>query len=148
MEGLYHTGITVSDLERSVQFYRDTLGLQLVVEPTLPSGGDELSRALDVPEANLRLAVFRIGQASLELLQYLNPVSPLDAPAPLHALGAMHVAFRVSDIEAEVTRLASQGVRFNGPIQENTEGPLAGWRWVYFRDPDGISLELIEVADI
>ena len=58
----------------------------------------------------------------------------------------MHVAFRVKDIEAEVRRLKAHGVVFNGPVQAIDDGPLAGWRWVYFKDPDGISLELIQMV--
>jgi catechol 2,3-dioxygenase-like lactoylglutathione lyase family enzyme len=146
MEGVFHTGVTVQDLDRSLPFYRDVLGLELITGPTPVSSGEEFSQALGVPEASLRLAVFKVGNGSLELLQYFSPESPVDSPLPPNALGAMHVAFKVVDIEAEVARLKAKGVEFNSPIQAIDEGPLAGWKWVYFKDLDGISLELIQTS--
>jgi catechol 2,3-dioxygenase-like lactoylglutathione lyase family enzyme len=147
MEGVFHTGVTVSDLDRSIPFYRDVLGLELLVEPMGPSSGEEFSEALGVPEASVRLAVFRVGDGSLELLEYLNPESPVECPLPPNALGAMHVAFQVRDVYAEVERLKARGVVFNSRVQAIDEGPLAGWRWVYFKDPDGINLELIQIVE-
>ena len=146
MDGVFHTGVTVADLDRSLPFYRDVLGLELIIGPTPPSSGEEFSEALGVPNASLRLAVLKVGDGSLELLQYFSPASPVDCPQPPNAFGAMHVAFRVKDIEAEVRRLKAHGVVFNGPVQAIDDGPLAGWRWVYFKDPDGISLELIQTV--
>jgi len=52
----------------------------------------------------------------------------------------------VDDIEATVKELEAKGVTFFSPINVVDEGLLAGWRWVYFSDPDGITLELVEVA--
>lgn len=147
MEGVFHTGVTVSDLDRSVPFYRDVLGLELLVGPTGPSSGEEFSQALGVPEATVRLAVFKVGDGSLELLQYFHPASPVENPMPPNALGAMHVAFQVEDVHAEVERLKGRGVVFNSTVQAIEEGPLAGWRWVYFKDPDGINLELIQIVE-
>jgi catechol 2,3-dioxygenase-like lactoylglutathione lyase family enzyme len=144
--GVYHTGITVSSLERSIEFYHDVLGLDFATEPTPVFSGDQLAKALAVPGASLKLAIFRAGNAHVELLQYCSPESPIDKPLPQNALGAQHVAFLVDDIEATVKEMQAKGVKFVSPINVVDEGPLAGWRWVYFSDPDGITLELVEVA--
>jgi catechol 2,3-dioxygenase-like lactoylglutathione lyase family enzyme len=144
MRGIFHTGITVSDLDRSIAFYRDVLGLKLTVGPTEVLEGDELSRGLGVGKARMKLAIFQIGDGQLELLQYLNPPSPVDRPMPANTLGAMHVAFHVDDMGAKVKELQAKGVTFFTRPNVVTEGPLDGWTWVYFRDPDGITLELIE----
>lgn len=100
-----------------------------------------------MPGATLRLAVFDTGGGELELLEYMTPPSPVAKPLPLNALGAEHVAFRVEGIEQKVKELAAKGVEFLSPIQVVEEGPLAGWHWVYFKDPDGITMELIEVDE-
>ena len=80
----------------------------------------------------------------MELLQYLSPASPSEHPMPPNTLGAMHLAFDVDDIQAKVKELEAKGVKFLTPPNVVTEGDLKGWNWVYFKDPDGITLELIE----
>jgi catechol 2,3-dioxygenase-like lactoylglutathione lyase family enzyme len=146
MRGVHHTGIIVSDLERSVDWYRDVLGLELLTEPSPVADGPELSAGLGVPGAALRMATFAIGDDVLELLQYVAPASPVDAPMPQNALGSHHVGLRVDDIAGTYADLRAKGVEFMSPPQAIDEGILAGWRWAYFKDPDGITLELVEVA--
>jgi catechol 2,3-dioxygenase-like lactoylglutathione lyase family enzyme len=141
-----HTGITVSNLERSVKFYRDVVGLNLKVPPTDVFSGKELSKGVGVPGASLKLAVFALSEGSeeLEMLQYLTPKSPNKKALPPNALGSCHVAIRVKDIAAKVKDMEAKGVKFLTPPNSINEGPLAGWKWCYFKDPDGISMELVE----
>jgi catechol 2,3-dioxygenase-like lactoylglutathione lyase family enzyme len=146
MRGLHHTGIIVSDLERSIDFYLDVLGLEMLTEPSPVFDAPELGEALGVPGAALRMVTFRLGDDTLELLEYSAPPSPIDTPMPQNALGAHHVAFRVDDIQAKYDELVARGVPFLSPPNAIDEGVLAGWRWAYFTDPDGITLELVEVA--
>lgn len=144
MQGIFHTGITVSSLDRSVGFYRDALGFELITEPTQAFSGEELSKGVGVPGASLRLAIFKVGQGTLELLEYITPKSPVDKPMPPNTLGAMHVAFRVKNIEETVKELKAKGIKFHTPPNVVNDGPLQGWKWAYFSDPDGITLELVE----
>lgn len=144
MEGIFHTGITVSNLDRSVAFYRDLLGLEVITEPTEVFSGEELSKAVGVSNASLRLAVFKVGEGRLEILEYITPKSSVDKPLAPNNLGAMHVAFRVRDIKEKVKELEAKGVKFHTPPNVVDEGPLEGWQWAYFYDPDGISLELVQ----
>lgn len=144
MQAIFHTGVTVSDLDRSIEFYRDELGLEITLGPTEVFEGEALSRGLGVPGAKLRLVVFKVGAGELELLQYISPQSPVDEPMPNNTLGAMHVAFEVDNIEEKYRELQSRGIEFFTPPNVVTEGPLEGLNWVYFKDPDGITLELIE----
>jgi catechol 2,3-dioxygenase-like lactoylglutathione lyase family enzyme len=146
MKAIHHTGIIVSDLERSIGFYHEVLGLAFAAEPTAVIDDPELGPKVGVPGAKLRLVTFVVGDGLLELLQFVAPPSPIDAPLPQNALGAHHVALLVDDIAAEVERLTTAGVEFLSDVTAVDEGVLAGWRWVYFRDPDGILLELVEVA--
>ena len=54
--------------------------------------------------------------------------------------------FVVDDIKAKKAELEAKGIPFNSAVNAVDEGVLAGWRWVYFDDPDGYPLELVEVA--
>jgi catechol 2,3-dioxygenase-like lactoylglutathione lyase family enzyme len=144
MRGVFHTGITVSDLGRAIPFYRDVLGFELIIGPTEVFEGDDLSAALGVPGARVRLAIMKVGDNFLELHQYLSPKSQVDRAMPPNTLGFMHVAFQVDNIEQRVTKLEAEGIRFLSQVNIVDEGPLAGWKWIYFKDPDGITLELVE----
>jgi catechol 2,3-dioxygenase-like lactoylglutathione lyase family enzyme len=146
MRGIHHTGITVSDLDRSVDWYREVLELEMLTEPSAIADDPELGAGVGVPGAALRMATFAVGPDVLELLEYAAPPSPVEAPVPQNALGAHHVALRVDDIEAAYERLTAKGVTFFSAPNAIDEGLLAGWRWAYFTDPDGITLELVEVA--
>jgi catechol 2,3-dioxygenase-like lactoylglutathione lyase family enzyme len=146
MRAQSHVGITVRDLDASVYFYHDVLGLEISTEPSPWFDGPELGHGVGVPGAALRQVCLRLGDTQLELLEYRTPPSQTGSPLLSHSIGASHVAFQVDDIEAARVSLEAQGVRFYSDINVVDEGVLAGWRWVYFADPDGYPLELVENA--
>jgi catechol 2,3-dioxygenase-like lactoylglutathione lyase family enzyme len=146
MKAMHHVGITVKDLDASIRFYHDVLGLEFSNEPSPWFEGEELSSGVGVPGAALRQVSLRLGETTLELLEYRSPPGETEAPLPSNSLGASHVAFLVDDIEAAKTQLESKGVEFFSSVNVVDDGVLAGWRWVYFSDPDGYPLELVEVA--
>ena len=146
IQRLHHTGIIVSDLERAIDFYHGVLGLEFANEPSPVFDDPALGAGVGVPGAALRQVTLLTGDDQLELIEYVAPPSPVDAPLPQNALGSHHVAFLVDDIGAHKRELEARGVRFLSDVNVVDEGVLAGWRWAYFRDPDGITLELVEVA--
>jgi catechol 2,3-dioxygenase-like lactoylglutathione lyase family enzyme len=146
MRGLHHFGVTVKDLDEALRFYHDILGLAFETEPSPWFEGSELERGVGVPGAALRQVTLRAGDATLELLEYASPPSETSRPPLSSNLGASHVAFLVDDIEAKKAELEAKGVQFYSEINIVDEGVLAGWRWVYFSDPDGYPLELVEIA--
>jgi catechol 2,3-dioxygenase-like lactoylglutathione lyase family enzyme len=79
-------------------------------------------------------------------LEYLTPEWPISTPVPQYVTGASHIAFKVDDIHAAKQALEAKGVKFFSDVNVVDEGVLAGWRWVYFADPDGYNLELVQVA--
>jgi catechol 2,3-dioxygenase-like lactoylglutathione lyase family enzyme len=87
-----------------------------------------------------------LGDTTLELLEYSSPPSETAGPIASNNLGASHVAFLVDDIDARKAELEAKGIEFFSDVNVVDEGVLAGWRWVYFSDPDGYPLELVEVA--
>ena len=146
MKGLHHVGITVKDLDASIRFYHDVLGLEFSNEPSPWFDGEELGRGVGVPGAALRQVSLLLGDTTLELLEYKSPPSKTSAPLDSNCLGASHVAFVVDDIETKKAELEEKGISFYSDVNVVDEGVLAGWRWVYFEDPDGYPLELVEVA--
>jgi catechol 2,3-dioxygenase-like lactoylglutathione lyase family enzyme len=146
MKGMHHVGITVKDLDASIRFYHDVLGLQFSNEPSPWFEGPELGPAVGVPGAALRQVSMLLGDTTLELLQYKSPPSETAMPLKSNNLGASHVTFLVDDIEAKKAELEAKGIEFYSDVNVVDEGVLAGWRWVYFEDPDGYPLELVEVA--
>lgn len=146
MKGLHHVGITVKDLDASIRFYHDVLGLQFSNEPSPWFDGPELGPAVGVPGAGLRQVSLILGDSIFELLEYKSPPSETSKPLLSNNIGASHVAFLVDDINAKKAELESKGIEFYSDVNTVDEGVLAGWRWVYFEDPDGYPLELVEVA--
>ena len=129
VDGLFETHLTVSDLGRSVAFYRDVVGLSL---------------ALEAPERGA--AFFWIGEPGEAMLGLWSLGS---APVGL----SLHVAFRASldDVLGACDRLRALGVT---PLSffaaETTEPSVIGWMpaaAVYVRDPDGHLLEYLAMLD-
>src|SRR5262245_9162634 len=146
MRGLHHVGITVKDLEASIRFYHGVLGLEFSNEPSPWFDDPGLGPAVGVPGAALRQVNLLLGDTTLELLEYKSPPSETARPLLSNSVGASHVAFAVDDIHAKKAELESKGIEFYSDVNVVDEGVLAGWRWVYFEDPDGYPLELVEVA--
>jgi glyoxylase I family protein len=146
IQTIHHVGLIVKNLDRSIYFYHDILGLKFSNEPTGWFEGPALEVGVGVEGARLRQVTFWVDdQTNMELLEYSN--REVDNPIPPNnALGAAHVCFKVPDIHAARAYLESHGVTFYSDVNVVDEGPLAGWRWCYFSDPDGLALELVEVA--
>lgn len=150
--GTWHVGLHVSDIERSIAFYRDCVGLELVHRQE--QRNSYTSRLVGYQEAHLRVAQLRIpyiatGTVSshlLELVEYVSPRGPRPSPERNHA-GTAHLAFAVDDIHTEFARLLDAGVRFVSPPNEIEAGVnIGGWA-CYFLDPDEITLELVQAPN-
>ncbi len=147
LQAVHHVGLVVSDLDRSIYFYHDLLGLPFANEPTPWFEGPELEKGVGVPGAKLRQVCFWAGgHTMMELIEYDNRPTSSTESVPNNHLGAAHVCFRVDDVHATKAELERQGVPFYSDVNVVDSGPLAGWRWVYFSDPDGLALELVEIA--
>jgi catechol 2,3-dioxygenase-like lactoylglutathione lyase family enzyme/transcriptional regulator with XRE-family HTH domain/mannose-6-phosphate isomerase-like protein (cupin superfamily) len=149
--GIHHYSFTVSNLDRTIDFYRNTLGLQLIsVSKNENEGlaealfGAEL--AAELGPARMRIAVMELNGVRIEFSEYVTPQTQSREIQP-HFAGCAHIAFRVKNIETVRKRLERAGVRFQAPIQSvNLVFDRAAWQWCYFRDPDGIILEITEEA--
>ena len=147
VSGILHTGLTVSDLDRSVVFYRDLLGLELIAQ--WDSSQPYLRTVVGFPDGELRIALLRLpGEAGaaghhLELLEYRVPRGARGDPRTCNP-GNVHVAFRVEDLDATYHELRAKGVRFKSAPVEVTHGRNRGAKAVYLLDPDDITLEMMQ----
>jgi lactoylglutathione lyase len=144
---VYHTGFTVSDVERSVVFYRDVLGMTLVRRQQ--GTADYLGTITGFPGLRLEVAMLqpKDGGSMLELLEYAShpaPATERDTNRP----GNGHLCFRVDDIQGACAHLRRHGVRFVSEPAEITAGVHRGGWGVYVRDPDGFTIELYQPAPV
>src|SRR5207247_11151011 len=119
-------------------------------EPSHPSHqtGEMATEITGVAGAELKLAVVKIpGVHKIELLEYLAPpdrkryvdLRPCD-------IGHVHVALTIENLNAVLERIATSGWKAAGKPQMLTQGPNAGKRVIYVRDPDGTTIELMEIV--
>jgi catechol 2,3-dioxygenase-like lactoylglutathione lyase family enzyme len=138
-----HTGITVSNLERSLAFWRDVLGFEL--SHAAHQKGELAKEITGVEGAEIKLAVLKApGGHKVELLQYLAPPDRKCLDLKPCDLGSVHVALLVDDLDAVLERISASGWNAAGKPQTLTKGPNAGKRVVYVRDPDGTTIEFME----
>ena len=121
-----HIGITVGDLERSLQLYRDILGL-------------EIRRIMEHPDGAKVVFLSIHGHGEIELFQYLQGEPMPEAALQPQAIGLKHICLRVEDLDAAIAQLKERGIAFE------TE-PTPERRRAVFRDPDGIPIELLGPA--
>ena len=141
-----HTGITVTNLERSLAFWRDVLGFELSHRPH--QTGDLASEITGVPGAEISIAVLKGYGHKIELLEYLAPPDRKHVDLRPCDVGHVHVALTVDNLEAVLSAIAASGWKIAGKPQILESGPNAGRRVVYVRDPDGITIEFMQsVAD-
>jgi len=142
---VHHIGVAVSDLDRSIAFYGELFGATPLFVNDMR--GAALARGTGVPGADLRFCMIRLPNLVLELIEWRRPqATHAEAGGP--AVGAMHIAFEVADIAAVAAKLAARGIplvaaphRF-GP--EDEAPAIEGATFAYFRDPDGVGLEIYQ----
>ena len=138
-------GITVSDIDRSVEFFSKVLSFEKVSEVEV--AGSEYERLQGVFGARMRIARMRLGEEFIDLTQYLTPRGrriPVDSRS--NDQWFQHIAIVVSDMDKAYQQLRAH------KVQHTSTGPqripdwnkaAAGIKAFYFKDPDGHNLELI-----
>ena len=120
----HHTAVICSDYEKAMDFYVNKLGFALIREAHRPQQGDIL-------------IMLQSGETVLEL--FIWPHAPQRVNYP-EALGLRHLAFRVDDMDEAVAWLRSRGIE----PEVVREDKINGGRFTFFKDPDGLPLELHE----
>jgi len=148
LTSVWHTSWTVADLDRSIAFYRDRLGFELV--ETKHRIGAFIEEVVGFGGADLTIATLRIPGAvlppsghHLELIQYVAPKGErLDLRT--FNVGAAHLAVGTDSIHKDYARLSAAGVTFVSPPVRVPSGSNANSYACYLRDPDGFTIELVQ----
>jgi catechol 2,3-dioxygenase-like lactoylglutathione lyase family enzyme len=145
VRGIHHVGITVADLDRSLGFYRDLLGMRVIGLSV-----EAVGSIVGMEGASARIADLDAGGGQLmELIDYGTADAQATAdPRGPDAVGSCHVSIQVGDLSGTLARLADAG---HHPMGEVTELSLGGvWEGctiAYLRDPDGVVIELLQRRD-
>lgn len=134
-----HVGVSVSDMERSLRFYRDLLGLEPVLDLDVRSEPG-LDRVVGMPSVIGRVVFLDAGDTRLELWCYADPAGePLPPGHKPADLGVSHLAFEVDDLDDLYHRLLAGRVPVTCPPED-----LGIHRTFYAQGPDGEFVELLQ----
>jgi catechol 2,3-dioxygenase-like lactoylglutathione lyase family enzyme len=143
LQALSHIGICVSDLERSIRFYRDALGFTYVCD--LEVAGEPSDTLLRLKDVQLKAVYLERDGFRIELLHYASPErKPAPRAREMNDLGLTHLSFRVSGVEATLTALRAAGATVLEETIIRIPGgdPLAA----FLTDPDGVLIELVNAG--
>lgn len=142
MKAVRHFGIVVSDMERSLRFYRDLLGLKVV--RVMDESGEYMENMLALQ--NVQVTTVKMsadsGSTLVELLEFKSHARQPHGDHEVCSVGPSHVAFTVADLDVVYRRLLQAGVRFNALPQLSPDGYA---KVTFCQDPDGTLVELVEV---
>jgi catechol 2,3-dioxygenase-like lactoylglutathione lyase family enzyme len=143
IRGVLHVGLTVADADRSIAFYRDNFGFELLSERVAER--DWVEAAVGIEDLRLRIVHLHGHGYNLELLEYERPRGAGRARG-FNDAGSAHLCFVSDDIDADVERLLAGGAERINATQTVVGGPNDGGRMTYLRDPDGNAVELHQLA--
>jgi catechol 2,3-dioxygenase-like lactoylglutathione lyase family enzyme len=131
IEGMEHVGLSVSNLERSIDFYCKNFNFELL---RILKGSEILGKVVGMPGCVVRIAHLKFGNSALELFEYTVPDGKLIPKDRKQAdKGFNHLGFRSSDVRKDYERLKNEEVNF---ISEPIEFRKNVWL-CYFYGPDG-----------
>jgi lactoylglutathione lyase len=151
IRGFWHVSFTVSNIDVSVKWYTEVLGLEYVRSQEQANAYTD--KLVGFKDAHLKVAQLRVpgetiplSRHHIELVEYVNPPGE-NVPLDTNRTGVGHWAFMVDDIHKEFERMKSLGVKFKAEKPVAIEaGVNKGGFTLYFTDPDGITLELVQPA--
>jgi catechol 2,3-dioxygenase-like lactoylglutathione lyase family enzyme len=138
---IHHAAFTVSNMKRSIAFYRDILGMEVLwdsVQMGVRYKGPVCDKITGCPGTEQRVVYMGIGGSFLELVEY-TPTGRKLEDHKASDIGASHICFKTDDINALYEKLLARNVQMHCVPQEGISNLI-----MYFRDPDGIILEVIE----
>jgi catechol 2,3-dioxygenase-like lactoylglutathione lyase family enzyme len=143
IRGAHHTSFTVANLEQSLSFFRDLLGLEVL--GTREIGDAYFGRIVGLPGCRVKAALLRIpgSEHHLELFEYLTPAGRKHEARPCDP-GSSHLSFLVPDLPGLHERLRGQVNFLSEPVLIEA-GPNRGGYGIYARDPNGILIEFFQL---
>jgi catechol 2,3-dioxygenase-like lactoylglutathione lyase family enzyme len=139
---LNHISFTVSDLDKSVEFYKSAVGLKL--QDVSHRGVEFSEQVTGIKGAELKIAYLTADNASVELIQYLSPPGKkLDTAT--NNVGSAHVCFNVKNFDTFFKGYLKKGGRAMSQPLLVPGGPNKNRKVVYTEDPDGNTIEFFSV---
>lgn len=137
-----HIGLSVSNMQRSLEFYRDFLGMKVLME--LDIQDDRIGRVIGIPGAKCKIMHLQLGATILELFEYAKPLGEnITKDMCQRGHGISHIGFEVNHIHRHLQDLQERGVELLGELVEFRPGV-----WVaYFSGPDGEVLEFRQQSE-
>lgn len=142
MESVRHAGIVTSDLESSLRFYKDLLGLRLTVKTEEP--GEFIDNVCGLKSAKLTTVKLAADDGSLVELLCFHSHPSEGAVKGICDPGISHIAFTVKDLDEEYKKLVANGVSF---ISRPEISPNGYAKVAFCTDPNGVFVELVEVME-
>ncbi len=140
MKAIRHTGIVVTDMERSLEFYRDLLGLKPIQD--FEEQGAFIDTVCGMSGIRLRMVKLLADDGGMvELLHYISHPMSRAKDNKLCEIGPTHMAFKVDSIDQTYASLFAAGVKFNSTPIVSPDGKA---KLAFCQDPDGTYLELVE----
>ncbi len=138
-----HFSFTVSNINDTLRFFCDLLGLQAT--PIIEVDSSDVQKIVGIPDASLRIAIVQVpDNKNIELIEYVRPKGKKIDLKPCNA-GVAHVAFQVDNIQKMYKDLSGKGVEFvNPPVWVPGNDGKGKWGVSYLKGPDGITVELVE----
>ncbi len=139
--GVFQVGVLVSNVDECLRLFCDALGMKVVLEAR---NCVQPAKDLAGVENQIMHVLMLHGEdgVDLELHQYVEPLAKPHPPMNHSDLGSMHFMLRVDDIHAVAEKVQDLGYSLMSPIVESSRIP--GFKFTYFRGPDGMMVELHE----
>ena len=140
IKSLGHVGLGVSDIQRSLEFYRDFLGMKVLME--LDIADDRIGRVIGVDGAKCQIVHLELGGTILELFHYRQPQGDNKAQnVQQYDQGLIHIGFEVNQFHQLIEELKQRNTPFLGePVEFRPDVWIA-----YVRGPDGEVVEFREI---
>jgi catechol 2,3-dioxygenase-like lactoylglutathione lyase family enzyme len=136
--GIHHTSFTVSNMDRSIAFYRTILGMELTWDSKAAGvefKGPVSDAVTGCPGTEQRIAFLSLGESCIELVEFTPTGKPQVDNKPSDT-GSAHICFRTDNMQEVYEKLVANNVRLHCTPQDNGRAVV-----IYFRDPDGCVLE-------
>jgi catechol 2,3-dioxygenase-like lactoylglutathione lyase family enzyme len=141
-----HVSVTAGDLDRSLHFYRDLLGLEVLFDTdqfpmSQRFGGAVADAVTECHGHSYRFMGLKTPNLVLELVEYIPKGKSAGAGTRGSDAGNVHICLETDDIDGLYETLVKSGVRVHCPPQDM---PIPGVRAMYVRDPDDVIIEVLE----
>ena len=140
--GVSHIAVCVRDLDKSLEFYRDILGMTVTVDRVQDTSTGGLPHVYAHDRSTRRQAILSYGDGAIPTLVMTSHPGddPDGGPIKLDQVGISHISFTVADVKGLADELISKGVALAGPLDgfTNANGEVSS---IFVYDPDGILVQ-------